>query len=240
MGIKANLDARRAMIAHSRGDMEKAQALYEDAYKGGNNQARVLLSYAILLLRSGQYEKAAEILRKAEKAPDLKPDQRVQMLTHYAVTVWKLGRLDYAIELLEEVFRKGKTSNIYGTLGYVLIEKGDFERAEALNKEAVEYDDEDAIALDNLGQTYYRLSDRKDEAKKWFEKAYEVKPEQIDTNYFLAQYDIAAGDIDAARKKLTVSKNGRFSPLNYATPEMVEAQLAELGGPLEDAPKEEA
>ena len=56
----------------------------------------------------------------------------------------------------------------------------------------------------------------------------ELKEGQIDTLYFLAQYDIEAGDNAAAKKKLEKAMEGRFSPLNYATREKVEGLLKTL------------
>ena len=104
----------------------------------------------------------------------------------------------------------------------------DYEKALAFNTEAYDYDDEDSITLDNLAQTYYRLGNDKAKAREFFQKAIELKPTQIDTLYFLAQYDIEEGNKDAAREKLEKALKGRFSPLNYATREMVQASLDSL------------
>lgn len=228
MGLMADFKGRRALMAHNKGNLEEAQKLYEEAFQEGLNKANILLGYSILLVRGGDYAKAQDVLKRVEKAQGLTPDQRTQMLTYYAVASWKLGRMEYAIKLLKEVYRKGPSGTIYGTLGYLLIEQGDLEEALAFNKEAVEYDDEDTVALDNLGQTYYRLAGDKEEARQWFERALAEKPEAIDTNYFLAQYDIEAGDFAAAREKLETALKGRRSPLNYATQEMIEEALAKL------------
>ena len=92
------------------------------------------------------------------------------------------------------------------------MEAGDYEKALAFNTEAYEYDDEDSITLDNLAQTYYRLGNDKAKAREFFQKAIELKPTQIDTLYFLAQYDIEEGNRDAAREKLEKALKGRFSP----------------------------
>ena len=116
------------------------------------------------------------------------------------------------------------------TLGYLLVEAGDFEKALEFNRQAVDYDDEDPLALDNMGQTYYRLGgeEGKKEALKWFKKAVKFKPDAVDTNYFLALYDVDAGDYAAAREKLEICLEGRISPLNYATNERVKELLATL------------
>ena len=96
------------------------------------------------------------------------------------------------------------------------------------NQEAVEYDDEDSICLDNLGQTWYRVMSDPDKAKEWFDKAHAVKPEQIDTLYFLSRYDLARGDRKAAAEKLETALEGRFSALNYCDREQIEQELRTL------------
>jgi len=230
MGFLMDLKAQKALAAHGKGNTDEAMRLYQEAYAAGMNKARFLLPFSILLLRAGDYAKAREVLKKVEKSPGgITPGQRGQMLTNYAVACYKENRLDYAIELLREVYRKGPSGSIYGVLGFLLVEKGDFEEALTFNREAVEYDDEDPVTLDNLAQTYYRLGQDKEEARKWFEKAVGVKEDAIDSNYFLALYDIEEGQIEKARERLTLASEGRFSPLNYATREMVAEKLAELG-----------
>ena len=88
----------------------------------------------------------------------------------------------------------------------------------------------DAISLDNMGQTLYRLKGDKAAAKPYFEKAIKEKPGQIDTLYFLAQYDMEAGKKEAAVAKLEKALEGRFSPLNYAGKEQIEALIQQLKG----------
>lgn len=155
-------------------------------------------------------------------------DQKRQLYVNYAVAVYKLGDLDKALEVLEAQQKKAESGLVYETLGYLLVEAGDFDKSLEYNLKALEYDDEDPITLDNLGQTYYRLKGDKETAKGYFDKALEQKPGQLDTLYFLAQYDIEAGNREAARKKLETVRDGRFSPLNFASKEKAEELLKTL------------
>ena len=98
------------------------------------------------------------------------------------------------------------------------------------NKESVDYDDEDPICLDNLAQTYYRCLGDKETAKPFFDKAHAIKPSQIDTLWFLSRYDLEAGNTAAAIEKLETAMEGRFSPLNFTTKQMVEDELKRLKG----------
>lgn len=122
-----------------------------------------------------------------------------------------------------------RTGTMYSIIGYLKIEQGDAEAALTFNQEALEYDDADPVYLDNMGQTYYRLVGDKEKAKPYFDRAIEIKPSAIDTNYFLSLYDIENGNREKAIERLQTARKGFFSPLNYATPEKIDEKLAELG-----------
>lgn len=104
------------------------------------------------------------------------------------------------------------------------------DKAEDFIRRGVEYDEEDAVCLDNMGQFLYRVRGDKAAAKPWFEKALAQKEGQIDTLWFLSRYDVEAGDTKAAAAKLEKLLEGRFSPLNYVTRETAEKELERLKG----------
>ncbi|MBQ9263291.1 MAG: tetratricopeptide repeat protein [Clostridia bacterium] len=231
MGFMDSFKARKALMAHQKGNTEEAMAAYEKLYQGGYLSASYLLPYSVLLLRQGgesNYLKVKDMLKKAEKAPDLDADRRKQLLVNYAVAQYKLGDIEKAVQLLERVHQKGPNGMVYGALGFLYIEAGDAEKALAFNQEALAYDDEDPVVLDNLAQTYYRLLNDRETAKGYFEKALEFKDNQIDTLYFLSKYDQEAGNAQAAIEKLKKAAEGNFSPLNYVTKEQVEKEIAQL------------
>ncbi len=283
MGFGTMFKANRAYRAQKNGNEQEAARLYEECFNEGLNDARYVLAYAVLLIRSGQYQKAKDFLVKNQKAAGMTPEQRVNLIVDYSACCFRLGELDKAILKLEELHRKGPKSLIYQTLGYLYTEKyesvkkPDFEalarekaaeqspdsvgeggvpegenasagpekepalspeeewnagieKARAFNEEAVEYDDEDPICLDNMGQFLYRVMNDRESAKPWFEKAHREKPEQIDTLYFLSRYDLEAGDRSAALEKLEKALEGRFSPLNYCDRAAIETEIAKLKG----------
>ena len=104
------------------------------------------------------------------------------------------------------------------------------EKAEAFIRKSLEYDDEDPICLDNMGQFLYRVREDRDGARQWFEKALAIKDSQIDTLFFLSRYDEEAGDREAALEKLEKAAEGRFSPLNYCSRETVLKEIERLKG----------
>lgn len=279
MGFMATIKAQQAMRAHGKGDLEQAKKLYEEAIDRGLMSARPMLGYAILLIREGSYDKAMPLLIKAQKCPDLTPDQKSQLFVDYAACLMKKGELDKAIHLLEKQHNRAPIGLTYQTLGYMYVEKYsgakpvaeaapekaaeapempeapeteasaeaaeeqpkvktqediDREWQEGIDKmfafiqESVDYDDEDPVCLDNLGQAYYRVTGEKDKAKEWFDKAHAEKDSQIDTLWFLSRYDLEAGDKAAAIAKLEKALDGRFSPLNFCTKEMVQEEVERL------------
>ena len=108
------------------------------------------------------------------------------------------------------------------------------EKAEEFIRKSLEYDDEDPICLDNMGQFIYRVRGDRGAAKEWFEKALAIKDTQIDTLYFLSRYDLEAGDRKAALEKLEKAAEGRFSPLNYCDRETVQREIEKLKGAQEE------
>ena len=232
MGFMEIFKARKAVNMHQKGQYDAALKIYEELYAKGHVSAVYMLPFSVLLLRNGKKDedflKVKEVLKKAEKAPDLMPDKRQQLLMHYAVAQYKLGEMEKALHLLEAAHQKSPCGIIYGTLGFLYIQAGNAEKALSYNLEALEYDDEDPVTLDNLGQVYYRLLNDKEKAKEYFLKAIEIKEGQIDTLYFLSRYDIEEGKKEAAIEKLEKALEGRFSPLNYVTKADVEKEIAQL------------
>lgn len=104
------------------------------------------------------------------------------------------------------------------------------DKAEKFIRESVEYDDEDPVCLDNLGEFLYRVRGDRAGAKEYFDKAIAIKDTQIDTLYFLSRYDLEAGDKKAALEKLEKAAGGRFSPLNYCNREKITKEIEELKG----------
>lgn len=229
MSFFANLTGNKALTAHNKGEYEKALQLYGEAVSKGANNLRILRGYSILLIRTSQFDKALEILKKMEKLPGIQAKDKADIRVNYAIILARKGHLDRAMEILEDEFRHMKNGTMYSIIGFLKIEQGNAEEALAFNKEAYEYDDADPLFLDNLAQTYYRLLGDKESAKVYFDKAIELKPEAIDTNYFLALYDIEAGNKENAVKRLETALKGFTSPLNYATPEMIREKLKEIG-----------
>ena len=104
---------------------------------------------------------------------------------------------------------------------------GDFAEALEFNTKALDYDDEDAVVLDNLGQLYLAMGDR-EKALTYFKKAHENKPRQVDTLYYLARLAAEDGDTKQAIDYLNSALDGNYSALCPTTRQQALDLKAEL------------
>lgn len=244
MKFFVNQKGRRAFQWHIRGNQlmnsdpakgkamhDKAIQMYKEAYDAGCREGNIVMAYATLLMRFGQYERARELFLECEK---LRMDDRSkkQLRQNYSVCMWRMGNLDRAIEILKDMERHGKSEFIYTVLGYYLIEKalqtGDFEEALRYNTEALEYDEDDPGTLDNLGQLYYHMGDP-DKAYEYFAHAFREKPTQVPTLYFIAKINHERGNDEKARQFIDKCLGGNFSALCSISREQAQALSDEIG-----------
>lgn len=231
MALLSGLKVRNALVRHQKGDVEGARREYEALLAQGVYKPNYLLPYSVLLLRDGgeeNYLKVKKLLAKIQKSPELSKEERSQLLMNFAVADWKLGNKQKAIDLLEASHRERPCGLTYQTLGFLYVDAGQQDKALSFISEALDYDDEDPVVLDNMGQYHYRLTGDKQQAKGYFDKAHAVKPGQIDTLWFLSRYDLEAGDKQAALEKLETAAEGRFSPLNFVSRQQVQGEIDRL------------
>lgn len=240
MGWLTNFKGRRAFQSHLRGNQmiergeiqkakqyhDQAKARYEQAYAEGCREPNIVMAYATLIMRYGEYEKSKELLLICDKLKGADAKVRRRVRESYAVCQWRLGNLDKAIELMQEAHRSSKTAFVYMLLGFFLIEKaiqtGDFTEAKAYNEEALAYDEDDAGILDNMGQLYYAMGDP-DKAYEYFSRAYREKPTQVPTLYFIAKINLERGNHEKARQFIDKCLEGNFSALCSVSREQAQA-----------------
>ena len=195
------------------------------------------MDYAVCLMRKGELDKAIHLLEKQHsRAPigltyqtlgymyvekysgekpvaEAAPEQPAETPENAEMEAFEEAAEQPKVKTQEDIDREWQEG---------------IDKMFAFIQESVEYDDEDPVCLDNLGQAYYRVTGEKDKAKEWFDKAHAEKDSQIDTLWFLSRYDLEAGDKAAAIAKLEKALEGRFSPLNFCTKEMVQEEVTRL------------
>ena len=132
---------------------------------------------------------------------------------------------------MESAASNGMTAMIYTTLGFFYIEKakqtGDFTKAIEFNNQAMEYDEEDAGILDNMGQMYYFMGEH-DKAYEYFAKAYTAKPTQVASMYYIAKINLERGNLEKAQAFIEACEMGNFSALATVSHEQVNKLKEEI------------
>ncbi len=228
MALIGNIYGLLGYYCHSRSKFEQARNFYKKGQASGMSRPSYKLAYGVLLLKNEEYQEAKEIFSGVLIDRRNKESVRNMAKQNLSLAYWKLGDIDTAVEMLWEIHRTHRNGRVYGTLGYLLIEKDDLDEALKYNMEALDYDDEDPVILDNLGQTYYKMG-KIQQAKEYFLKAEEIKQEQADTLYYLGCIYQQEGNTDAAKEKLNMALNCRITPLSTISWETIEKKLSELG-----------
>ena len=240
MHVDANKLAGEGKPLEAKAKYTEALRLYDEADRLGNVAPNIVQAYALLLLREGQTERAKALLERMSKNKALSKDDWFQLRVQYSICLWRLGELDRAIETIGRAAAYKMNGNVYSTLGMYWVDKakrdGAYEAALEFNNQALDYDDEDAATLDNLGQLYLLMAEAEPEkaaenrarALEFFEKAHAVKPRQITTLYYLARLCHENGDDARARELLSARDTLYFSALCPVQREDMDALAEQL------------
>lgn len=192
---------------------------FERAYKRGM-KSKQLEIYAYYLLREGETEKAEKIYESLLKQ-HLTPENRLKVRADYAVFLLKTGRIDEAIEELEEVTVNYNNTTTYGSLGYLYLLKNNRRRAESYNLEAYDYNSTDPVILDNLVQLYIKLENY-NEAKKYAQELLERKSYFIEAYYDSAFVFLKLQDFEKAEEIIEKAKSCRITFMSTVKQEDIE------------------
>lgn len=226
---RANLVAFFGKIKFSKGDNEGALKIFKIANTIGNLNTANLMLYGYILLRSGKPDEAEVQFRRILPMTKRESPDRHKLQNMLALTYWKQGHLEEAIEELEEAIDAGyKTTQIYQNLGILYNLSEDHEKALKFNLEAYDYNDDDNIIMDNLADAYAIKGDLEKSAEI-YERLMKRDPEPRfpEAYYGYGRVLIKLGNrekgIDMIEKSLT--KN--FSYMSIMTREEVEKMLEE-------------
>ena len=207
---------------------DAAFACYEYAYKKGGVVPGPMLAYGIQLLERSQYEKALKVMQDVLVAPGLTPTLLQIARQDTAYGYWKTGDLDTAISTME-LMREDYDildADFFTALGFLYIEKGDFEKADAVTQEALREQADSGPAYDNLGMIAYKQGNY-EEAKELFDKAIELKDNMASTKYYLGLLAERDGDTEAARDYFEAALRCPITGLNVIAKETIEEKLKE-------------
>lgn len=239
--VQANDLQKRGKVAEAKAKYAEAMELYQQAYQAGCRKTGVLMSYSVLMMRTGMFAEARELMKEISQVQSMSEDTHFELRMNYSICLWRLGILDKAIETARYAGKHAKNSTYYASLGTFLVDQaaqtGDFEEAKAFLDEAMDYDDEDGATLDNLGE-YYRLLSLRAEgeereklrrtSKAYYIKARKQKPGQITTLYALAKFCQEEGEIEKARElvdRAIIHSSSRVCPVSIEDLQKLRSEL---------------
>lgn len=224
--------AFKGNIAYSNDQIEKATDYFKRASECKKVSPKFRIYYGYLLLKSGNIDEAYNVFNKLINTRDIPKNIKMDAKSNMALVYWKQNKIDEAILLFEEVFKDYKNTTIYGSLGYMLILKGDLDKALEFNLEAFDYNGEDKVILDNLGQNYYLLGQ--------YEKAYEIYKKLISLSPSFAEayynYGLLLEALEKYEEALSnYKKASEYSiyALSMVTKEQIEEKIDKLSGIIE-------
>ncbi len=143
----------------------------------------------------------------------LTKEQRLSLKSSYALVFWKRGEIDTAIEMLEEVVEQAPSTNTYGSLGYMYAYNGNLSTALDFNQKAYDYNSTNAIIVDNLAYTYYKLGEYA-KAKEYYEKLMELNPTFPEAFFGYGTLLVEMGEKDKGLELVQKALSAKFSFLS--------------------------
>jgi tetratricopeptide (TPR) repeat protein len=189
-----------ALALERMGRLDEAETAYGEAAGRARDDSRVMLGWAVVALRRGEYQVAEGRLARAHELAGGKP---VPALWYWASTLANIGLDDLASarRTAEEGATVYPASAVLGNNLAVLRELGgDLEGAEAMLRAAIAEDASLPQISKNLADILYR-NGRYDDAREAYERAAKLAPELGDDLYFkLGNIAYRRRDHDRARE----------------------------------------
>lgn len=214
--------------AFAAGDEEQTLKWYKKAVDTGRANVTIKTSYAYILLRTGRPEEAETVLNGVLMNRHLEKEKKYYAKQNKCMVLYKLGRMDEAVEEAEELFEVYKNSAMYGMLGYFkLLQQEDLQETLKFCLEAYDYNSDDRDIQDNLSVVYYRLGEY-EKASEISDKLVESQPKFVEAYYHGAMIAHKCGNDGKAAELLARLDECRRSYLTTVTQEEIEALKREI------------
>lgn len=216
MSIIGSIYGNMAYYHHARGNFEVAEQYYEKAVANGLKSLKRRGTYAVLVMRKGEFERSIEMFNKLilERPPK---DIRIKVRINRAIANTKAGNYAEAKAALEDIHINMRSLRVYEALGYLYVLSDD-PKAEEYNLEAYDYEPTDTVILDNLAQYYLQKNDYV-KAREFAEKAHEENNNLVDVLYHLTLIEEHDDNIEKAKSYAEKMLQARLTPMNDVTKE---------------------
>lgn len=154
-------------------EREKGYELLKRAYLTDTVPYMVVSGYIFISLKYGYFDNAWVAINKLLNGNTnlkMKPRFKKETLSHKALYYWATGDIKDCLEIMDDLYKKGfNNSNFYGSYGCILTINKEFEKAEKVIKEAIEFNSNDKISLDNEISLYIEMERWEEARDKWSE-----------------------------------------------------------------------
>ena len=220
----------RGAVAMNKGPAEKIWPNFEKALKAGvDNERQVMIGSAYI--QRGDATKGVEILEKVIANPKAKDFINTATIT-CSMGYWRLGNMDKAIEVLEDLQTTGYTDdNLSVNLESYLLEKKDLKGAKkAIDKGRPEKTETNGL-MDNRGW-YYIQKGEWDKAKEVYDELIDDRNAKFPEAYLHgAQVSIHENNVEQAIDRLGWGVGKKFFGTCMFTKDYLEKLLLGLQNP---------
>jgi tetratricopeptide (TPR) repeat protein len=202
-----------AVKKYRQSDMEGALKWFSRAAGSRRVGGTVLLSYSLVLLKTGHFDSAEEALERAAEQ-ELSDYDKNALSAMRGLLEWKRGNAGTAMVSLRSLAEDFENITLYGALGSLYLSQGRADEALRISREGLELDKYDRIINDNLGRAHYVKGDV-EQAEEIFDELVdrEVRIPEPYVNKALILED--RGELDQASGLVDRAKKQPYSHLSY-------------------------
>lgn len=220
----------RGAVAMNKGPIDKVWMNFEKALKAGVDiERRVMIGSAYV--QRGDASRGVEILEKVMANPKAGDFGKTATVT-CSMAYWRLGNLDKAIEVLEDLMETGyRDDNLSVNLESYLLEKKDLKKAKKAIDEGRPEKTESNGLMDNRGWYYIQKGEWK-KAREVYDELIDDRNAKFPEAYLHgAQVCIHEGDIPHAIDRLGWGVSKKFFGTCMLTKEYLDKLLLGLENP---------
>lgn len=205
--------------AYNTGNHGDAVKWYEKAMKNKAVSDAQKITYGVLLMKLGNFEKAEKLFSTVIRNKLAKPEMTLKARQYRVIAYDRLGNFEDSREDAKDILNTYKNSVTYGIMGYIAnCDSTDYDENLKLCLEAYDYNSDDRDICDNLTVAYINCK-MYDKAKEIAEQVVKSNPKFVEGYYHLAQIELALGNKKSAIDALEKIKDCNRSSLTTVSEE---------------------